>query len=325
MDQALDTRLQLDERPVGHHVNNLARHTGINRVFLFHSVPGIRLLLFQAQRDLLVFAVDIQDHDFNLLVNRDHLRRMAYPLPAHVRDMQQAIEAPEIHKGTKVGNVLYHTLADLLDLQRGEQCVTIFLSLFFYKGTPADDDIPSSLVNLEYFTFHFLSNEITDIIRPTDIHLACREKHIDSDIDKQAALDLAVDQALHDLPFLDMLHHLRPGQYLGSLPLAQRHHPVLVAGPAKLVFEFLDENLECLTCFGRIFIRIPFIDVNGPLALEAHVHDGKFVIDPDNGPFNDIVDREIGFRFQAVIKRIGPTLEKCLQFLGKRVVFKIAN
>ena len=250
---------------------------------------------------------------------------MANSLPAHVGDMQQTIEPPEVNKGPKVRNVLYHSLANLLDFQRREQCITVFLALFFDKRSPADDDIPSRLVNLEHFTFHFLADEITNIIGSANIHLACREKYIHTDIDKKAPLDLAVDHALHDLALLDMLHHLRPGQDLGSLSLAQRHHPVLVARSAELILEFLDQNLQRLACLRRILIRIPFIDVNGPFTLETHVHHDKFVVHPDNCAVNNIIDGEIGFGFQAVIKGICAPLKKCFQFLGKRVVFKTSN
>ena len=47
--------------------------------------------------------------------------------------MKQAIEAPEVHKSSEVGDILYHPLANLAHLQRRKELVAIFFSLFFNK------------------------------------------------------------------------------------------------------------------------------------------------------------------------------------------------
>ena len=52
MDQALDSRLQLHESTIGHHVDHLPGHTITDRVLLYHIVPGVILLLLETERDL---------------------------------------------------------------------------------------------------------------------------------------------------------------------------------------------------------------------------------------------------------------------------------
>ena len=101
-----------------------------------------------------------------------------------------------------------------------------------------------------------------------------------------------------------MLHHLGPGQDLRCFTLAQRNHPVLVTGSAKLIFQFFNQNLELLPCFGSVLIRIPLADMDCPLALESNVHHHKLIIYPDNGSLDNIIHREVGFRFKPIIERV---------------------
>ncbi len=99
-----------------------------DRVLLLDVVPRVGLLLLQAQGDLLLLAVDVQDHDFDFLVDRDHFGRMADPLPAHVGDVQQAVDAAQVDERAEVGDVLDHALAELADFQFAEQLFAVFLA-----------------------------------------------------------------------------------------------------------------------------------------------------------------------------------------------------
>ena len=63
----------------------------------------------------------MQDLHFDLLVDLDHFRRMADAAPAHVGDVQQAVDAAQVDERAELGDVLDHALADLADFQRAEQ------------------------------------------------------------------------------------------------------------------------------------------------------------------------------------------------------------
>jgi hypothetical protein len=55
----------------------------------------------------------VQDHHLDLLIDGDHLAGMADALPAHVGDVQEAIDAAEIDERAEVRDVLHHALANL--------------------------------------------------------------------------------------------------------------------------------------------------------------------------------------------------------------------
>ena len=70
--------------------------------------------------------------------------------PAHVRDVQQAVDAAQVDKGTKVGDVLDHTLAELADFQLFEQFRLLLAALGFNQAAAADDDVAASVVDFQH-------------------------------------------------------------------------------------------------------------------------------------------------------------------------------
>ena len=90
-------------------------------VLFFDVFPGAGDLLLQAQGDLFLLVVDVQDLHFDLLVDGHHLRGMVDAAPAHVGDVQQAVDAAEVDEGAELGDVLDHALAALADFQLGQQ------------------------------------------------------------------------------------------------------------------------------------------------------------------------------------------------------------
>ena len=77
VDQALDALFELDERAVAHHVDHLALDAGCRPGTCSSTFShGLARLLLQAQGDLLLLVVDVQDLDFDLLVDLDHFARV---------------------------------------------------------------------------------------------------------------------------------------------------------------------------------------------------------------------------------------------------------
>ena len=115
VDQALDALLELDEGAVAHDVDDLARDAGADRVLRLDVLPRAGRLLLEAERDLLAVLVDVQDHDLDLVVDLDHVAGMVDPAPAHVGDVQQAVDAAQVDERAEVGDVLDRALANLAD------------------------------------------------------------------------------------------------------------------------------------------------------------------------------------------------------------------
>ena len=80
-------------------------------------LPRARRLVLERERDLLLLAVDVEDVDLELLVDLDHVVRVGDAAPAHVGDVQQAVDAAEVDERAELGDVLDDALADLAGLE----------------------------------------------------------------------------------------------------------------------------------------------------------------------------------------------------------------
>ena len=216
--QPLDAGFELDEGAVGHDVDDFARVPAVDGVLLIDVCPGAGRLLLEAEGDFFLVLVHGDDVDLELLVDLDDLVRVADAAPAHVGDVQQAVDAAQIDEGAELGDVLDDALAGLARLDLGQKFLFHLDALIFEELAPADDDVAAGLVDLEDFAFDGLADVLADVRRPADIDLAGGQEDVDADVDEQAALDLAGDGAGDHVAFLVLLDDLFP--FLLALGLA---------------------------------------------------------------------------------------------------------
>ena len=184
-------------------------------------VPRAGALLLQAQGDLLLLVVDVEDLDLDLVVDLDHLRRMVDAAPAHVGDVQQAVDAAQVDERAEVGDVLDDALAELADFQLLEQVGLLLGPFGFDQAAAADDDVAAGLVDLEHQALDRLADVFADVVRTADVDLAGRQEDVHADVHQQAALDLPRDGAGDDVALVDRLHDLHPLFDLLRLALAR--------------------------------------------------------------------------------------------------------
>src|SRR5262249_17347446 len=113
VDQALDAGLELHERAVVGDVGNAAVEARADGILRFDALPGIILELLHAERDTVGLVVDLDDLDLHLLADVEHLGRVIDAPPGDVGDVQEAVDAAEVHERTVVGDVLDHAVDDL--------------------------------------------------------------------------------------------------------------------------------------------------------------------------------------------------------------------
>src|SRR5690606_7053783 len=113
VDEALDARLQLDERTVVGDVRDRARDLLADRELGADVLPRIALELLHAERDAVGFLVDADDLHLDRLADVENLGRMVDAAPCHVGHVQQAVDAAEVDERTVVGDVLDHALDHL--------------------------------------------------------------------------------------------------------------------------------------------------------------------------------------------------------------------
>ena len=129
--------------------------------------------------------------------------RVVDAAPAHVGDVQQAVDAAQVDERAEVGDVLDDALADLADFELVEQlassaaragprCSLRRLTTMLRRA--------SSILRIMHSIV--LADVVADVGRPADVDLAGRQEDVDADVDQQAALDLAGDLAGDDVAFV---------------------------------------------------------------------------------------------------------------------------
>src|SRR5690606_40110694 len=70
--------------------------------------------------------------------------------PAHVRDVQQAVESAQVDERAEVRHVLHDALADLADQQLLHQLLALALALLLEDHATAHDDVATPLRSEEH-------------------------------------------------------------------------------------------------------------------------------------------------------------------------------
>jgi len=270
--QALDPLLELHEGAVGHDVHDLALVLAADRVARLDAVPRGRGLLLETQRDALAVEVDAEDLHLELLLELDHLRGVVDPAPGHVGDVQEAVDAAEVHEHAEVGDVLDRTHADLALGDVLEQRLLLLLALLFEQLPAGDDDVHALRVDLDDARAHRLVDEVGDVVGAAQRDLAGREEDVDAlDVHEQAALDLALDDALDLVALLVLLGDVLPGAEAIGAALREHRHVVLV--------EALEVDLEDLAARGQLVTELVQRDLALGLPADVHDHEPGALVD----------------------------------------------
>ena len=219
--QAFDARLQLHEGAVVGDVGDAALELQADRVLGPRAVPRIAHQLLHAERDALRLGVEADDLHLDLLADGEGFRRMVDALPGDVGDMQEAIDAAQIHECAVVGDVLDHAVEHLALGQRAHQAGAVLGAGLFHDGAARHDDVAAAAVHLEDGEPLGLAHQRADVAHRADIDLAARQEgHGAREVDREAALHAAEDRA-HDT-FLIGERLLEDGPGLRGAPCRAR-------------------------------------------------------------------------------------------------------
>src|SRR5690606_15267849 len=236
--QALDARLDLDERAVIGDVGDLAEHAGVGRVAARDVVPRILAQLLEAEADAVALAVVLEHADVELLAHFNDFGRMAHALPGHVGDMQQAVDAAEVDERAVVGEVLDHALQHGALDQLLHQLLALFRVLALDHRTAGDDHVVALAVELDQLELEFLAFQVHRVAHGAHVHQRAGQERTDVlDVDGEAALHLAADAADDGLVLLERFFPVVP--HPGALGLLARQH-----GLAEAVLERVQRDLD---------------------------------------------------------------------------------
>ena len=263
VDETLDAGFQLHKGAVGDEAGDLAANLEVDRVFLGDLVPRIFGELLEAEGDAEALLVDLEEEDFQLLADLEEVGRVGEAAPGHVGDVEEAVEAVEVEEGAELGEVLdaaFH-LGALFEV--GEKLGALLVAFLLDELAAGEDDVLAVLVQFDDAALDFLAHELAEVLGRVDVDLGGGEEGFDADVDGEAALHDALDDAFDGLVGLAEFDDFLPVLLLGGLLAGEDDEAVLV-------FETFEEHLD-LAADGEVVGRAEFIDVDGAFGLVADV------------------------------------------------------
>jgi hypothetical protein len=273
--QALDALLDLDEGAVVGEVGDLAEQARALRVAARNADPRILAELLQAERDAVLLLIELEHLRRHLVAHVEHFRGMAHAAPGQIGDVQQAVDAAEVHESAVVGDVLDDALDDGAFLQVGEQLLALFTGGGFQHGAARNNDVVALAVELDDLEFEFLVLVGRGVLDRAHVDQRAGQEGADAvGHDRQAALHLAVDDALHQGAFVERLLQVVPGG--DALGLLARQ-----AGLAIAVLEHLDGDADIVARLDLELAAViaEFFDIDEALGLESGVDNHEVLVD----------------------------------------------
>ena len=150
VDEAFDALLELDERAVVGDGEDAAVNLRADGIALGGVEPRIRRELLEAERDALLVLVELEDLDLDLVADVDEIAGMSETAPAHVGDVEQAVDAAQVDERAVVGEVLDGAGEDRCPLRECARVTDLLgVLLFFEELLAGDDDVAALLVELD--------------------------------------------------------------------------------------------------------------------------------------------------------------------------------
>ena len=133
--------------------------------------------------------------------------------PGHVGDVQQAVDAAQVQEGAVVGQVLDHALDLHAFFQVLQQVIALGAVFLFHHGAAGDHHVVALAVELDDLEFLLLAFQVGGVAHRAHVHQRARQEGAHgAQLDGEAALDLAVDEALDGLAGLEGLLQEVPGR-----------------------------------------------------------------------------------------------------------------
>ena len=297
VNETFDAFFKLDKRAVRHNVDDRAVNARSNGILLFDVSPRRFGQLLEAEGDLFLLMIDVQDDDLDLLIDRDDFARIGDATPAHIGNVEQTVDSAKINEGAEFGDILDGTSATLPDFEFVEEQGLLGGAFFFDESATADDDVATSAVDFKDDATNRFVDEFIDVGRTTNVDLAGGKEDVDAaDIDEQTALDLLRDLTFDHVVFFDRFHHAVPGFDLRSLTLAKDDHSAIHdVFSGHRVFGVFDEHLHSVANFGRFFVFFPFGNGDKAFALRADVDNDEFVFNTNDATVDDFIALWVDF------------------------------
>ena len=199
---------------------------------------------------------------------------MLYPAPAHIRHVQEPVDAADIHEGAEVGDVLHFAVKNRAHRDSLQEALLLVRPVLFEQLAAAHHHVPAASRELDDLQLHALADVSFEIPGGAERELAGRHECVDADIHLESALHPAGNDAFNDaiilIDLLDMLPVLDPVRF----DLRQDRHALLVLG-------FLDVEIELRLYFQLIRLH-ELRQLHDALALVPDINEDPVVANLDD-------------------------------------------
>ena len=291
VDQALNAVLDTNEGTEGNQLGDLAGNDLADGVGPSEGLPRVLLGRLERQGHALAVEVDVQDLNRDLVADLDDLGGVVDVLPGQLGDVDQTVDATQVHEGTEVDDGGHDTGADLPLLQ-GLQEVGADLGLGLLEpGATGEDHVVAVLVQLNDLRLELAAHVGLEVANATHLHQGGGQEAAQADVQDETALDDLDDGAGDDAVLLLDALDGAPGALVLRALLAQEQTPFLV-----LLLQ--DEGFD-LVADGDDLVGVDVV-LDGQLASEddafglvADVEEDLITVDLDDSALDDIAVIEV--------------------------------
>ncbi len=170
VDESLDAVAQLDEGPERDELGHRAFYDRSLGILLDELLPRVFGGLLQAERYALAVAIDVQDHDLDLVTDLHDLGGMVHMTPGKFGDVDEPVDAAQVHERAEVHDARHRALEYLALLQRVENGGPLFLAALLQDDATGQHHVVAVAVHLDDAGFEFLAQEGGEVLDPPEVH-----------------------------------------------------------------------------------------------------------------------------------------------------------
>ena len=211
---------------------------------------------------------------------------MLHAAPAHVGDVQQAVEAIEVHKHAEVRDVLHAANAALPLGDRGQQVALLVCLAVLHQLAARDDDVAALGADLDDLELKRLVDVRLDIMYRSNVDLRTGQEGFDAiHVHNQAAAHAALDDAIDHGAFVILGQHGFPAELIVGLALAQRDHAIFA-------FELHQQDIDAVADLNRGDV-VEFVGRDHTFGLVADIDQHFATADGADDALDDRAGREL--------------------------------
>src|SRR5262249_41621906 len=189
MDQPFDAFLQLDECAEIGHPGDRAFHALAGLVLLAREIPRVRLKLLESEGNALLGRIDLEHARFDAIADLQHVGRLVDARPRNVRNVQQRIDAADIHEGAVIGEAADSTLNSFTLFDFRVALLFRGALIVLEHDAAIDDDIFFGCVELDDAAADFLRDQLFHLGGVAGAAARSGHEGAHADIDAQPSLD----------------------------------------------------------------------------------------------------------------------------------------